>query len=147
MAWPVNVAAAAAGRDGLAGGDAELLADEVDAGDLLGDGVLDLEAGVDLEEEELARVVVDQELDRARRRVPDGPGQAEGGLAHRGAHGLVDHRRRRLLDDLLVAALDRALALAEVHEGAVAVAEDLDLDVAGPGDVALEEDPVVAERR
>ena len=36
----------------------------------------------------------------------------------------------RLLDDLLVAALDRALALAEVHERAVPVAEYLHLDVA-----------------
>ena len=34
----------------LAVGDAEHLADEVDAGDLLGDRVLDLQAGVDLEE-------------------------------------------------------------------------------------------------
>ena len=34
----------------LAVGDAELLAHEVDAGDLLGDRVLDLEPGVDLEE-------------------------------------------------------------------------------------------------
>jgi hypothetical protein len=34
----------------LALGDAELLAHQVDAGDLLGDRVLDLQAGVDLEE-------------------------------------------------------------------------------------------------
>ena len=34
----------------LAGGDAQLLADQVDAGDLLGHRVLDLQAGVDLEE-------------------------------------------------------------------------------------------------
>ena len=34
----------------LAVGDAEHLADQVDAGDLLGDRVLDLEAGVDLQE-------------------------------------------------------------------------------------------------
>ncbi len=40
--------------EGFARGDAQLLAHEVDAGDLLGDRVLDLEAGVHLEEEELA---------------------------------------------------------------------------------------------
>ena len=45
----------------LAGGDAEHLADQVDAGDLLGDRVLDLEAGVDLEEGDGA-VLADQEL-------------------------------------------------------------------------------------
>ena len=50
----------------------------------------------------------------------------------RAAQRVVDGGRRRLLDDLLVAALDGALALEEVHDGAVRVAEDLDLDVARP---------------
>jgi hypothetical protein len=40
--------------DLLAVGDAELLAHQVDAGDLLGDRVLDLQAGVDLEEGDVA---------------------------------------------------------------------------------------------
>ena len=44
-----------------------------------------------------------------------------------------------------MAALDRALALAEMHDGAVVVGEHLHLDVARPLDVALEEQPVVAE--
>src|SRR5690625_4904057 len=48
-----------------AGGDAQLLADEVQAGDLLGHRVLDLEAGVDLEEGDGA-VGADEELARAR---------------------------------------------------------------------------------
>ena len=59
---------------------------------------------------------------------------------------VVDRDGRRLLEDLLVAALHRALALAEVRDGAVLVAEDLDLDVAARGDVALEQQRVVAER-
>ena len=45
----------------LAVGDAELLAHQVDAGDLLGDRVLDLQAGVDLEEGDRA-VLADEEL-------------------------------------------------------------------------------------
>ena len=45
----------------LALGDAELLAHQVDAGDLLGDRVLDLQAGVDLEERDRA-VLADEEL-------------------------------------------------------------------------------------
>ena len=45
----------------LAVGDAELLAHQVDAGDLLGDRVLDLQPGVDLEEGDGA-VLADQEL-------------------------------------------------------------------------------------
>lgn len=45
----------------LAVGDAEHLADQVDAGDFLGDRVLDLEAGVDLQEGDRA-VHADEEL-------------------------------------------------------------------------------------
>ena len=48
----------------LAVGDAEHLADQVDAGDLFGDRVLDLEAGVDLQEGDRA-VGADEELDGA----------------------------------------------------------------------------------
>src|SRR5699024_1670186 len=51
--------------EGLTVGDAEHLPDEVDAGDLLGDRVLDLEAGVDLEERDVA-LRPDEELARAR---------------------------------------------------------------------------------
>jgi len=40
-------------------------------------------------------------------------------------------RGRALLDDLLVAPLDRAVALAEVDDGADVVADDLDFDVPG----------------
>ncbi len=54
-------------------------------------------------------------------------------------------RARRDLDQLLVAALDRAFPLAEMREPAVAVAEDLDLDVAGAVDQALGVERPVAE--
>ena len=51
-------------RQPLARRDPDLLLDDVDAGDELGDRMLDLDAGVDLEEEEVA-LVVEQELERA----------------------------------------------------------------------------------
>ena len=57
----------------------------------------------------------------------------------------VDRRRRRLLDQLLVAALQRAVALAEMDHVAVLVGEHLDLDVARVGQVALEVDGRVGE--
>ena len=59
----------------------------------------------------------------------------------------VMHRRRRLLEQLLVSTLDRALALAQVHDGAVMIAEDLELDVARRLEVALDVDVAVAEGR
>ena len=57
----------------------------------------------------------------------------------------VDARGGRLLDDLLMPALNRTLAFAQVHDMAVGIAEDLDLDVTCASDVSLEKDTVVAE--
>ena len=57
-----------------------------------------------------------------------------------------DERRRRFLDHLLVAALDRAFALVQVEDVAVLIAEDLDLDVARVEDELLDEHAVIAER-
>jgi hypothetical protein len=50
-------------------------------------------------------------------------------------------------NDLLVAALDRAFAFAEIDDVAVLVAEHLDFDVARIDDELLDEDAVVAEGR
>ncbi len=63
----------------LAGGDPQLQRDEVEAGDELGDRVLDLQAGVHLEEEEgrfgvVEGGAVEQELDRPGALVADGRG-------------------------------------------------------------------------
>ena len=111
--------------------------------DLLGHAVLDLDARVHLEEEVLA--VLEQALDRAGPAVADGLGGVGGDLADARPQLLVDGGRGRLLDQLLVTALDRAVALAEVHDPAVRVGDDLDLDVARVGQVALEVDGRVAE--
>ena len=51
------------------------------------------------------------------------------------------------LEQLLMAALDRALALAEVDDGAVMIAEHLELDVARALDVLLDVDVADAEGR
>ena len=132
---------------GSPGRDPQLLLDQVEPVDQLGDRVLDLQPRVHLEEEELAgSSAVGEELDgagadvagtRARARPPP--------RRSRSRSSGVDDRRGRLLDDLLVAALQRALALAEVDDVAVGVAEHLDLDVARALEVALDEHAVVAE--
>ena len=123
-------------ESGSPDGDAELLGDEVEAGDLLGDAVLDLQPRVHLEEEELA--VLEQHLDGARVHVAAAERDLHRGFAHRPAGVVGDRRRGRFLDQLLVAALRRAVAVAQVHAVAVRVAEDLELDVPGPGEVALD---------
>ena len=89
----------------------------------------------------------DDELDRARSGVVDAARGVAGGRADPGAGRRVEQRRRRFFDDLLVAALQAAFALAEMDDVAVAVGEDLHLDVPGPQDEPLEEQRVVAERR
>ena len=54
--------------------------------------------------------------------------------------------RRRLLEELLVAALDAALAIVQVDHVAVTVGHDLDLDVPRPLDELLDVDAALAER-
>ena len=130
-------------RQLLAGGGADALLDDVDAGDHLGHAVLDLDARVHLHEEPL--VVLEQALDRAGADVVDGLGGLDRDLPIFSRSSSSTCGRGRLLDELLVAALDRAVALAEVDRVAVLVGEDLDLDVARVGQVALEVDGRVAE--
>ena len=67
-------------RQVAAGGDADLLQHEVDVGDHLGDGMLDLDAGVHLDEVELAVLV--EELDGADAEIFH--------LLHRLGHGQPD---------------------------------------------------------
>ena len=130
----------------LAGRHPQLLPHKVDARHQLRDRVLDLEPGVDLEEVEASRLV-EQELHRPGVLVAGRGEEPAGGAAHLGPERRVDRGGRRLLDELLVPPLDRALALAQVHDVTVGVREHLDLDVAGLDDRLLEVDRAVAERR
>ena len=128
------------------GRDTDLLLDDVHAGNELGHGMLDLEAGVGLEEVEMA-VLVHQELERAGVGVLHRAGGIDHGRAEPAALLLGERDRRRLLDQLLMAPLDRALALAEVNDVAVVVAQHLNLDVPRRLDVLLEVDVADTKRR
>ena len=132
-------------RQRLARRDTELQLDEVDpAADQLGHPVLHLQPGVDLEERDRV-VLADEELDGAGVLVADVAGDRECACVELRTHLVGDARRRRLLEHLLVAALDRALALVEVDDVAVRVAHDLHLDMATALDVRLDEHGAVAE--
>ena len=126
-------------------GDQDLALDDVVAGDLLGDGVLDLDARIDLDEVELAAVGVDEELDGAGVVQADGPADGEGGVEDALAQGGIEIGGGGDLDDLLMAPLHGAIALEEVDQVAVLVAEQLHLDVAGAADELFEEDVGDAE--
>ena len=129
----------------LAIGRADHFLDEIDAGDEFGHGMFDLQARVHLQEIEAA-VLPRDEFDGAGRIVIDRLGERHRLLAHLLARRLVEQRRRRFLDHLLVAALDRTFALAEIDDIAVLVAEHLDFDMTRIDDELLDEDAIVAER-
>ena len=108
--------------------------------------MLDLQAGVDLEEGEDLLLGLVQVLDGSCALVAGGLDELGGGGAQMVGLFLGQQRRAGLFDDLLVAALDGAVAHARSPDVAVAVGDDLDLDVAGIGDEPFEEDDGVAER-
>jgi hypothetical protein len=138
-------------RQSLAARHPQLPFDQVLAANLLGHRMLDLEPRVHLHEPDAVGAKafgrIGDELDRARADIVDRLGRLDRRLADRGSGRLVHSGRRRFLDHLLVAALERAVALEQVDDIAVAVAEHLDLDMARPLDIFLDQHPVVAERR
>ncbi len=131
-------------RQRLPGSHAQLPFHQVQPGDHLGHRVLDLQPRVHLHEVEAA-VLVGDELHRARADITHRLGGVDRGLAHGGA-ALARHARRGgFFQHLLVATLHRAVALEQVDAVAMAVAEDLDLDVPRPQHVLLDQHVLVAE--
>src|SRR5258708_2925940 len=96
-------------RQLLAPGDADLLTHDVKTGGLLRHRMLDLDACVHLDKGEDAVLV--EELKGADAAIADGAAGGRAAFAQRGNFGGGDARRRRLLDDLLVAALHAPLSL------------------------------------
>ena len=132
-------------RQRRAGGDLDLLVDEIDAGDHLGHGMLDLDAGVHLDEIEPPVLV--EELDRADAEIAELGHRARDDAAdllallrvERGARGLPPRP-----SDAGAAASSRAR-----RDGsrALAVAEHLNFDVPRLLQIFFQIDRVVAERR
>src|SRR5690606_25099492 len=141
---PPDLHVALAEGERLARGDANHRLDDVDAGDQLRDGMLHLDAGVDLEQIEVL-LLVHQELDRRRAVVVRGLDESGRGLADVVALAGIDAGAGGLLDQLLVASLDGAIALVKVTGVAVLVADDLDLDVPRAFEELLDVDGAVAE--
>src|SRR5579863_323556 len=119
-----------------AGGDPDLLKDQIDVGDHFRHRMLDLNARIHLDEIELAVLV--QKLDRADAEIFDLAHGSCGCLADFVAGPGVQRRGRAFFPDLLMTALQRAVALAEMNGAALAVAEYLDFDVARPLQILFE---------
>src|SRR5690349_19386924 len=119
--------------------DEDLALDNVDAGDDLGHGVLNLDARIHLNEKELVAIDVEQEFDGAGIAIFGRLAKSDSRFADLLAQ--VDRKidAGRDLDDLLMPALHRAIALPEMNEIAVLIAEDLHFDMLGAPDEALDE--------
>ena len=133
-------------RQPLAHCDTQLLLHQVDVPHELRHGMLDLEARVHLEEREAA-LRVDDELGRSGVGVLRLARDRDRCFRERLALRVLERRRGRLLEDLLVTPLGGAVALAEREDLTVRVGEKLHLDVPRSLDELLEHEPFVAERR
>src|SRR3546814_13364093 len=113
---------ALAQQEVLARDDTDLLLDQVYAGDEFGDRLFDLDAGVHFDEIELAVFI--QEFERAGPAVAHFAAGVGAAVADALDQAAGDARRRGFFDDLLVAPLHGAVALAQPHGVAPAVGPD-----------------------
>src|SRR4051794_22907226 len=132
-------------RQALSGGNPDLLLDDIHPGNEFGHRVLDLDARIHLEEKEVT-LVVEEELERPGVGVLHRARGIDDRAAEFAAH-LFGHRdRRSFFEQLLMAALNRALALTKVNDRAMVIAEYLKLDMTRVLDVLLEVHVPHAER-
>ena len=106
--------------------------------------MFDLQPGVHFKKVKLP-VLVNNKLYRTRRVVADSTRQGDGLCAHRVAGFGIQKGTGGLFNDLLIAALDRAFALAQVDDITLLVGEHLDFDVTGRDDKLLDENTVIAK--
>ena len=99
--------------------------------------MLYLQARIHLQEVELLCGGVIDELHRTRAVVADSVGQFHRRAQHGGAHDVRQVGGGRLLDDLLMVPLDRAVTLKQVHCVVTPVTKDLNLHMPGPGHIAF----------
>src|SRR5262249_14477203 len=88
---------------------------------------------------------VDEKFARAGGVIFGGLGEADGRIAQLLARAAVDMGRGGFLDEFLVAALERAIALPEMHDVTLAVAEELNFDVARALDQLFDVEATVLE--
>jgi len=119
---------------------------DINASNLFGDGVLDLDSRVDLDKV-VPVLLVDQELGGTGVAVVDRLGKPDG----IGQDGIASFDRkifgRGEFDDLLVTSLNGAVTLVQVDDIAVTVSQQLDLNVLGLVEEALDEDGAVTKGR
>ncbi len=131
-------------RQSLAGGDAQHGLDDIDAGHHFGDGVLDLQARIHLQE-----IIADSaqdEFDRADPAIIQALAEPHRVGDHSVAKRCGKIGGRGFLDELLVTPLQRAFTLEQVNYIAFAVTGDLYFDMAPLLDQFFDDQPGIAKR-
>src|SRR5206468_11463885 len=85
------------------------------------------------------------EFDSAGADIPYGPRCCDSCFSQQSAQFRSQARCRRLLDDLLITALDRTISLKEVDIVAVGISEHLDFDVPRTGQIFFDQKAFISE--
>ncbi len=128
----------------LPGGKPNLGFNQVNSGDHFGDRMLDLNPRIHFDEVQIAGFFAEK-FHGSRARIADFLQRFDHLRANALPGGIVQHRRRRFLHHLLMAALQRAFAFAQMHHVSVIISQHLKLDVPGPLDQFFDVDIGVAE--
>lgn len=123
----------------------DLRLDDIDAGHLFGNRVLDLNARVDLDEIEFAAIGVHQELDGTSADIVGGMGDLQTIIRKLLTLSVVEIRRWCPLHDFLVASLDRAVTLEKMNRIALAITQYLHFDMARAFNELFEINFILAE--
>jgi len=127
-----------------AGSDQNLLTNQIDAGDLLGNRVFNLQTGVHFDEIKLAILI--EKFDRSRAQIAKFFDRLPDRFANPDAFFIRKRRRKGFFEHFLVAALKRAIAFAELHHIAVTVGDDLQFDMARQFQIFFKINRIVAKR-
>ncbi len=127
--------------------DEDLCLDQVDAGHHFGDGMLHLNARVDLDEIPLLRIDVVEKFDGASIAVVGFVCKADGGFAEFVAHRRWQIRRRSNFHHFLMAALNRTVSLVQMQKIAVIVGKYLDFEMTRTRQIFFEKDRRIAKGR
>ncbi len=114
--------------------DQDLCLDQIKAGHAFGDGVFDLNTGIDLDEIKLGCVNIHKELDRPGIDVVGRLAKADRCITDFLALIIIKIGCGRTFNDFLVATLNGTVTLIEMNKGAVGITKKLNLDMAGTAD-------------
>src|SRR5262245_27542469 len=109
-------------------GHFDLRLDQVDTDNPFRNGVLDLKPGIHFEKVEIL-LVVQEKFQGSGADVSDGTRALDSDAADAPPRAVLQSRRRRFLDDFLMAPLDRTFSVIEMDDMPVIVGEDLDFHV------------------